>query len=86
AAWSEPARASARDMLDRIASEARARKVREVRTRFKAADDKLVEEAKARFGVAAPFGGPTSSGMLTLHCPPAALFGLSRYLRDRGAE
>ncbi|MBN8941495.1 MAG: ATP phosphoribosyltransferase [Rhizobiales bacterium] len=86
AAWSEPARASARDMLDRIASEARARKVREVRTRFKAADDKLVEEVKARFGVAAPFGGPTSSGMLTLHCPPAALFGLSRYLRDKGAE
>ena len=24
-----------------------------------------------RFGVAVPFGGPTSSGMLTLHCPPA---------------
>ncbi|QCI65682.1 ATP phosphoribosyltransferase [Phreatobacter stygius] len=86
AAWSEPARASARDMLDRIASEARARKVREVRTRFKAADNKLVEEVTTRFGAAAPFGGPTSSGMLTLHCPPQALFALARFLRDKGAE
>jgi ATP phosphoribosyltransferase len=86
AAWSEAARESARDMLDRIASEARARKVREVRARFRAADASLVEEAKARFGIAAPFGGPTSSGMLTLHCPPQSLFALSRYLREKGAE
>lgn len=86
AAWSERARDSARDMLDRIASQARARKVKEVRTRFTAADAGLVEEAKSRFGVEAPFGGPTSSGMLTLHCPPTQLFGLSRYLRDRGAD
>ena len=85
ASWSSQALASARDMLDRIASQGRARTVREVRTRFQAADDKLVEEAKARFGAVAPFGGPTSSGMLTLHCPPSALFGLSRFLRDRGA-
>lgn len=86
APWSDRARESARDMLDRIASQARARKVKEVRTRFTAADAGLVDEAKARFGVEAPFGGPTSSGMLTLHCPPAQLFGLSRYLRDKGAE
>lgn len=86
ATWSDTAKAVARDMLDRIASEARARKVKEVRTRFPAADMALVEEAKARFGVAAPFGAPTSSGMVTLHCPPAQLFGLSRFLREKGAE
>ncbi|MDP2801909.1 MAG: ATP phosphoribosyltransferase [Phreatobacter sp.] len=86
APWSAGALASARDMLDRIASQARARKVREVRTRFAAADMALVDEARARFGAEAPFGGPTSSGMLTLHCPPAALFALARFLREKGAE
>lgn len=84
--WSDRARASAADMLDRIASEARARRFREVRTRFRAADDGLLAEAREAFGVVAPFGGPTSSGMLTLHCPPKAIFALSRFLRDRGAE
>ncbi|MDP3545883.1 MAG: ATP phosphoribosyltransferase [Phreatobacter sp.] len=86
AAWGAGALACARDMLDRIASQARARKVREVRTRFAAADAALLDEARARFGVEAPFGGPTSSGMLTLHCPPQSLFGLARFLRERGAE
>ena len=33
-----------------------------------------------------PFGGPTSSGMLTLHCPPAQLYGLSSFLRQHGAD
>jgi ATP phosphoribosyltransferase len=86
AAWSGRALETAADMLDRIASEARARKVKEVRARFAAADAGLVFEARERFGVEAPFGGPTSSGMLTLHCPPKAVFGLSRFLRDKGAE
>jgi ATP phosphoribosyltransferase len=86
AKWSDRARESARDMLDRIASEARARKVKEVRSRFLAADAGLVEEARQLFGAAAPLGGPTSSGMLTLHCPPAAIFALSRFLREKGAE
>jgi ATP phosphoribosyltransferase len=86
ASWSTVALETAADMLDRIASEARARKVREVRTRFGAADEALVAEARERFGVEAPFGGPTSSGMLTLHCPPKAVFALSRFLREKGAE
>jgi ATP phosphoribosyltransferase len=84
--WSERARESARDMLDRIAAQARAREVREVRTRFAAADGALLDEAKARFSVEAPFGGPTSSGMLTLHCPPEQVFALARFLREQGAE
>ena len=51
-----------------------------------AATRALVENAKERFGVVAPFGGPTSSGMLTLHCPPAQVYALASFLRERGAE
>ncbi len=73
-------------MLDRIAAQARARAFREVRTRFAACNAALVNEAKAKFGVEAPFGGPTSSGMLTLHCPPAQVHGLTSFLREKGAQ
>ena len=40
---------------------------------------------RERFGVAAPFGGPTSSGMLTLHCPPGEVHALASFLREHGA-
>ena len=40
----------------------------------------------ATHGVVAPFGGPTSSGMLTLHCPPAQLYALGSFLREHGAD
>ena len=43
-----------------------------MRTRFKGLDEALLATAKERFGVVAPYGGPTSSGMMTLHCPPDA--------------
>ena len=46
----------------------------------------MLAEAKKRFGVVAPFGGPTSSGMLTLHCPPAATYDLASFMRERGAQ
>ena len=75
-----------RILLDRIAAQARARAFREVRTRFAGCNDALLAEARERFGVAAPFGGPTSSGMLTLHCPPARVHALAAFLRDNGAE
>ena len=39
-----------------------------------------------KFGVATPFGGPTSSGMLTLHCPPERVHALTSFLRENGAE
>src|SRR5205814_10165472 len=86
AAWGEEERASARIVLDRLAAEARARAFREVRTRFAACNDALLAQARERFGVAAPFGGPTSSGMLALHCPPARVHALANFLRDHGAE
>jgi ATP phosphoribosyltransferase len=57
-----------------------------VRTRFPGCDEALLAEAKARFGVVAPFGPPTSSGMVTLHCPPETLHGLASLLRERGAD
>jgi ATP phosphoribosyltransferase len=86
AAWGEAERETARRILDRIAAQARARAYREVRTRFRGCDDALLAQAKGRFGVIAPFGGPTSSGMLTLHCPPRHIYGLASFMRERGAE
>jgi ATP phosphoribosyltransferase len=86
AQWGEDQRAAAREILDRIAAQERAHKYREVRTRFAGCNDALLEQARTRFGVVSPFGGPTSSGMLTLHCPPARVHALATFLRDKGAE
>jgi ATP phosphoribosyltransferase len=86
AAWGESERELARVILDRIAAQARAKAFREVRARFAACDGKLVDTAREKFGIATPFGGPTSSGMLTLHCPPAQVYALTSFLRDHGAE
>ena len=84
--WGTAERETARLVLDRIAAQARARAFREVRTRFAGCDDALLAEAKRRFGVESPFGGPTSSGMITLHCPPEHVHALATLLRDKGAE
>lgn len=86
AEWTSEQRDTARVILDRIAAQARARAFREVRSRFAACDGKVVDDAKAKFGVETPFGGPTSSGMLTLHCPPGQVYALTSFLRERGAE
>ena len=84
--WSAEALEIARVILDHIHARARASKYLEVRTRFKGSDAAMLEEAHRRFGVVAPFGGPTSSGMLTLHCPPAQLYALGSFLRAHGAD
>ena len=84
--WSAEALEIARVILDHIHARARANKYREVRTRFKGCDAAMLAEAHSRFGVVAPFGGPTSSGMLTLHCPPAQLHALGSFLRAHGAD
>jgi ATP phosphoribosyltransferase len=86
AAWDKTSRDLARVILDRIAAQARARAFREVRARFANCDARLVVSAQEKFGVATPFGGPTSSGMLTLHCPPDQVYALTSFLRDNGAE
>jgi ATP phosphoribosyltransferase len=84
--WNPAARETARLVLDRIVAHSRARAFREVRTRFKGLDGKLLAAARERFGVVAPYGGPTSSGMMTLHCPPASMHALASFLREHGAE
>lgn len=84
--WSPAARETARVILDHIAARARASKYKEVRTRFAGCNQALLDEAHYRFGVVSPFGGPTSSGMVTLHCPPAQIYALGSFLRDHGAE
>ena len=84
--WGKPQRETARIMLDRMAAQRRACRFREVRTRFPAGDEALLTLARESFGVAAPYGGPTSSGMLTLHCPPDTVHDLARFLREHGAD
>jgi ATP phosphoribosyltransferase len=86
APWSASARERARTVLDRIAAQTRARAFREVRTRFAGCNEALLADAKQRFGVETPFGGPTSSGMITLHCPPKHVHALATLLREKGAE
>jgi ATP phosphoribosyltransferase len=86
ASWDAARRETARLLLDRIAAQKRAHGYREVRTRFAGMNDTLLTTAREKFGVAAPFGGPTSSGMLTLHCPPKHVHALASFLRDHGAE
>ncbi len=86
ASWGESERELARVILDRITAQARAAAYREVRARFAACDARLVDKAQKMFGVLTPFGGPTSSGMLTLHCPPGEVYALTSFLRDNGAE
>ena len=86
AAWDESKRATARLLFDRIAAQRRAEAFREVRTRFAGMNDALLAAAREKFGVVSPFGGPTSSGMLTLHCPPDKVHALATFLREHGAE
>ena len=84
--WGESERATARLMLDRLAAEARGRAFWEVRTRLTDTNDATLAEAQKRFGVEVPFGNATSSGMVTLHCPPGEVHTLASFLRQQGAE
>jgi ATP phosphoribosyltransferase len=86
AQWGSAERDVARTVLDRIAARKSANAFREIRTRFARCDEALLAEAKQRFEVEAPFGGPTSSGMLTLHCPPRHVHALASLLREKGAD
>jgi ATP phosphoribosyltransferase len=86
ASWGNGELSTAALILDRIEAQARARRYKEVRTRFAGCNDALLDRAKTEFGVVTPFGGPTSSGMLTLHCPPDAVHRLATFLREHGAD
>ena len=84
--WGAQARETARIIFDRIAAQARAGEFREVRTRFPNSDDAFLAEVKERFGATAPFGGPVSSGVLTLHAPKDQVHALASFLREKGAD
>jgi ATP phosphoribosyltransferase len=86
AKWSEQEKSLARVILDRIAAQARARAFREVRARFANGNNSVTATAKERFGAEDPFGGPTVSGLITLHCPPDQVYALTNFLRENGAE
>ena len=86
AVWGKTERDLARVILDRVAAQARARAFREVRARFAAGTDMLVENARRKFAIEAPFGAPSSSGILILHCPPDQVYALTNYLRENGAD
>jgi ATP phosphoribosyltransferase len=86
AQWSASQRDTARRVLDRIAAQKKAGAFRELRTRFAGCDEALLADVRRQFAVEAPFGGPTSSGMLTLHCPPKHVHALASLLREKGAE
>jgi ATP phosphoribosyltransferase len=85
-AWGESERGAARLMLDRIAAQAGARAVREVRARIIAADGRLAAAVNERFGATAPLGAASDAGVLTLHCPPDAIQALASFLREAGAD
>ena len=84
--WDSAQREVTRLLFDRIAAQKRADQYREVRTRFAGLNEKVLAVVREKFGVATPFGGPTSSGMLTLHCPPEYVHALANFLREHGAE
>jgi ATP phosphoribosyltransferase len=86
AQWREQEKSLARVILDRIAAQARARAFREVRARFANGNNSVTATAKERFGAEDPFGGPTVSGLITLHCPPDQVYALTNFLRENGAE
>jgi ATP phosphoribosyltransferase len=86
AAWGDGERGAVRLMLDRIAAQAGARAVREVRARIIAADGRLAAAVKERFGATAPLGAASDAGVLTLHCPPDAIQALASFLREAGAD
>ncbi len=84
AAWSDLARAQARAILDRVSSEARARRSREVRTRLDDAAGAIA--AAGDLGAVAPFGAPLAGQPLTLHVPAGKVAALADLLRARGAD
>jgi ATP phosphoribosyltransferase len=86
ARWGKDELARARHILDRIAAQARAHLFKEVRTRFAGCNEAVLDAAQSLFGATAPLGGPTSSGMLTLHCPPDNVHALASLLREQGAD
>ncbi|MBT9289342.1 ATP phosphoribosyltransferase [Prosthecodimorpha staleyi] len=83
AAWTVRARAQARAILDRIAAEAAARGLSEVRAAVP--DPAAAAAIAAALGATTPFGAD-QPGPLVLHLPTARVPGLAAALREQGAS
>lgn len=83
ASWSDEARARARTILDRVASEARARRTRELRCAIADVDAALA--LAAGFEATAPFGAPEKGGALTFHVAAGRVATFADALRGAGA-
>jgi ATP phosphoribosyltransferase len=84
ASWSDMAKLAAKELLDRLQAERAARAMKELRCRHIGLSQAHLEEATRLFNVQMPFGGPTSTGMLTLHCPEQHIYALVKFLREKG--
>ncbi|MCB1507690.1 MAG: ATP phosphoribosyltransferase [Hyphomicrobiaceae bacterium] len=83
--WTEGTRAALQIILERIAAEARARDLREVKTTV-ADQARVARQAMERFGARAPFGAVGGGGVLTLHVPAGELWDAVEWLKQVGAE
>ena len=83
--WSRGRACEARLILDRIAGRRGRASIRRCAHALPVAT-RAVAYRRQKLRSDAPFGGPTSSGMLTLHCPPDHVHGLASFLRQHGAE
>lgn len=83
AAWTDDTRRALRLLCDRLAAEARARTMREVRTDH-AVPAALMIELERKFGVHRPF--IAASGVSVLHVPDDAVFAVVERLREAGAD
>ncbi len=83
AGWSEHAVSAAVTILDRVAAEARARAVKEMRL-VVPDPASFAAVAATRFGAVAPFG--TDMKPLTLHCPVKQAAACAALARAHGAE
>lgn len=81
--WSEENLDVARQILDQIAAQDEAHKLKEVRCAVQSPAD-IASEAATKFGCTAPFG-TTSEAVLTLHCPSKAVAECANWLRAKGA-
>ncbi len=83
AKWTDAARRNLRTVLDRIAAEARAERVREIR--FVVADlERVSTGAVAQFDARAPFGSLGEKGVL--HVDASNVFAVVDWLKSEGAS
>lgn len=86
APWEEATKQTAKEIFDRLQAERAARKMKEIRCRFDGLSQADLAVMTQAFKVQLPFGGPTSTGMMTLHAPENAIYPLVTFLRAKGVK